>query len=91
MNVFWVGGVSPTETIVPEQEKVFSQATTIFVGDVLTVIGDKLVDAYLHMRVAKNLWDALEAMFGATDARSEMYAMEQLHDYKMVDNRHVLD
>ena len=55
MNVFWVGVVSPTVTIAPEQENAFREATTIFVGAVLTVIGDKLVDAYLHMRVAKNL------------------------------------
>ena len=63
----------------------------MFVGPVLTVIGDNLVDAYLHMRIAKNLWDALEAKFGATDAGSELYAMEQFHDYRMVDNRSVLD
>ena len=80
MNVFWVGVVSPTVTIAPEQENAFREATTIFVGVVLTVIGDKLVDAYLHMRVAKNLWDALEVKFGATDAGSELYAMEQFHD-----------
>ena len=60
-------------------------------GAVLTVIEDKLVDAYLHMRVAKNLWDALKAKFGTTDAGSELYAMEQFHDYRMVDNRPVLD
>lgn len=71
MNVFWVGGVSPTVTIAPEQENAFREATTIFVGAVLTVIGDKLVDAYLHMCVAKNLWDALKAKFGATDVGSE--------------------
>ena len=39
----------------------------------------------------KTLWDALEVKFGATDAGSEMYAMEQFHDYKMVDNYRVLD
>ena len=83
--------MSPTVTIAPEQENTFREASTIFVGVVLTVIGDKLVDAYLRMRVAKNLWDALEAKFGATDAGSELYAMEQFHDYKMVDNRSVLD
>jgi hypothetical protein len=91
MNVFCVGVVDLTGTIAPEQEKVFREATTVFVGAILTEIGDKLVDAYLHMRVAKNLWDALEAKFGATDAGSELYAMEQFHDYKMVDNRPVLD
>ena len=51
----------------------------------------KLVDTYLHMRVAKNLWDALEAKFGATNAGSEIYVMEQFHDYKMVDNHSILD
>ena len=75
MNVFWVGGVSPTVTIAPEHENVFREATTIFVGSVLTVIGGKLVDAYLHMRIAKNLWNALEAKFGTTDAGSELYSM----------------
>ena len=76
MNVFWVGGVSFTIMIAPELENAFREATTIYMGVVLTVMGDKLVDAYLHTRVAKNLWDALEAMFGETDAGSELYAME---------------
>ena len=76
MNVFWVGGVSPTETIAPEQEKAFREATTIFLGAVLSVIGDKLVDAYIHMGVAKNLWDAIGVKFGATDTESELYAMD---------------
>ena len=43
------------------------------------------------MRIAKNLWDALAAKFGTIDAGNELYAMEQFHDYKMVDNRSVLD
>ena len=91
MNVFWVGGVPPSKTIAPEQEKVFREATTIFVGAVLSVIGDKLVDAYINVWIAKNLWDALEVKFGATDAGSELYAMERFHHYRMVDNRSVLD
>src|SRR3954469_4198269 len=91
MNVFWVAGVTPTGTIAPEQEKAFREATVVFVGCVLSVIGDKLVDAYLHMRVAKDLWEALESKFGATDAGSEMYIMEQFQDYKMVENRPVLE
>ena len=91
MNVFWVGGVPPTVMIAPEQENALREATTIFLGAVLTVIGDNLVDAYLHMRIAKNLWDALEAKFGATDAGYEWYAMEQFYDYTMVYNCSVLD
>src|SRR3990170_1225408 len=90
MNVFWVTGVS-TGTIATEQEKAFKEATDVFLGAVLTVIGDKLVDAYLHVRVAKDLWEALESKFGAADAGSEMYIIEQFHDYKMVENRPVLE
>ena len=55
------------------------------------MIGDKLVDAYLHVRVAKDLWEALESKFGATDAGSEMYTIDQFHDYKMVENCSVLE
>ena len=91
MNVFWVAGVPSTATIAPEQEKAFREATVVFLGAVLSVIGDKLVDAYLHVRVAKDLWEALESKFGATDAGSEMYVIEQFHDYKMVENRSVLE
>ena len=56
MNVFWDAGVTPpTGTIAPEQEKAFREATVVFVGAVLSVIRDKLVDVYLHMQVAKDL------------------------------------
>jgi hypothetical protein len=78
-------------TITPKQEKAFREATVVFVGCVLSVIGDKLVDAYLHIRVAKDLWEALESIFCATDVGSEMYTIEQFHDYRMVKNRSVLE
>jgi hypothetical protein len=91
MNVFWVAGVTPTGTLNPEQEKAFREATVIFLRVVLSMIGDKLVDTYLHVWVAKDLWEALESKFGATDAGSEMYVIEHFHDYKMVENRSVLE
>src|SRR4051812_13894427 len=91
MNVFWVAGATPTEMITPDQDNAFREATVVVVGCVLSVIEDKLVDTYIHMRVAKDLWEALESKFGATDAGSEMYTIEQFHDYKMVENRSVLE
>ena len=39
----------------------------------------------------KELWDALEAKFGVSDAGSELYLMEQLYDYKMVETRSVVE
>jgi hypothetical protein len=38
----------------------------------------------------KELWDALDAQFGVSDAGSELYIM-QPYDYKMVDNRLVVE
>ncbi len=35
--------------------------------------------------------DALEAKFGVSDAGSELYVMEQFYDYKMVDDRSVVE
>jgi hypothetical protein len=89
--MFWVASVTPTGTIAPEQEKAFREATIVFVGAVLSVIGDKFVDAYLHMWVAKDLWEALVSKIGATDAGSEMYIIEQFYNYRMVENYFVLE
>ena len=38
----------------------------------------------------KDMWAALEAKVGASDARIELYVMEQFYDYKMTDERPVV-
>ena len=38
----------------------------------------------------EDMWAALEAKFGASDAGSEVYVMEQFYDYKMTDERSVV-
>jgi hypothetical protein len=37
------------------------------------------------------LWDALNTNFGATDVSNDLYIMEQFHDYKMADNRSIVE
>jgi hypothetical protein len=37
------------------------------------------------------LWDALNEKFGVFDAGSELYVMEQLCEYKMVENRSIVE
>jgi hypothetical protein len=37
------------------------------------------------------MWDALEARYGVSDAGSELYVMEQFHDYRMVEGRPVVE
>jgi hypothetical protein len=35
--------------------------------------------------------DTLEAKYGVSDAGSELYVMKQFHDYRMVDDRSVVE
>jgi len=37
------------------------------------------------------LWDALVAKYDTIDAGSELYTMESFHDFKMVNNRSVVE
>ena len=90
MGVEKVAAGTPGGPLTLDEEKAFKEVTVLFVGAVLSVLGDKLVDAYLHIRDAKELWDALDSKFGATDAGGELYAMEQFNDYKMVENRSIV-
>ncbi|KAK1606289.1 hypothetical protein QYE76_029962 [Lolium multiflorum] len=91
MGVHRVAEGTPRGPLTPDEDKAFGDATVIFVGAVLSVLGDKLVDAYLHIRNGKELWDALDAKFGVADAGGELYAMEQFNDYIMVENRSVVE
>nr|CAH65951.1 H0716A07.9 [Oryza sativa] len=91
MKCFWVSTGKPEGVLTAEQQKQFEEATTLFVGCILSVLGDRLIEVYMHMTDAKELWDALNTKFGATDASNDLYIMEQFHDYKMADNRSVVE
>nr|AAP44650.1 putative polyprotein [Oryza sativa Japonica Group] len=91
MKCFWVSTGKPEGILTVDQQKQFEEATTLFVGCILSVLGDRLVEVYMHMTDAKELWDALNTKFGATNASNDLYIMEQFHDYKMADNRSVVE
>jgi hypothetical protein len=91
MGVQGVADGTPIGPLTPDEEKAFRDATVLFVGSVLSVLGDILVDVYLHIRDEKELWDALEAKFSAVDGGGELYAMEQFNDYKIVENRSIVE
>ena len=74
-----------------EERRKFTDANNIFVGCVISVLADRLVDMYKHITDAKELWDALVAMYDATDAGSELYTMESFHDFRMVNNHSVIE
>jgi hypothetical protein len=50
MSVYWVAAGTPRHFLSPDEEKRFREATIVFVGAVLSVLVEKLVDAaYLHI------------------------------------------
>jgi hypothetical protein len=56
---------------------------------VIGALANKYVDSYLTCTSAKELWE--DEMFGVFDAGSDLYIMEQLFDYKMVENHPVAE
>jgi hypothetical protein len=90
MNCYHAAQGKP-EQFTPKEERMFDVADNLFRGAVIGALANKYVDSYLTCTSAKELCDALDEKFGVSDAGSELYVMEQLFDYKMVENRSVVE
>jgi hypothetical protein len=77
--------------LAPEDEPKFRAADNLFRGAVISALHPKYEKSYISFPSGKDLWDVLEAKFGVSDVGSELYLMEQLFDYKMVENRSVVE
>ncbi|KAK3140196.1 hypothetical protein QOZ80_5AG0397410 [Eleusine coracana subsp. coracana] len=86
MNVFWVSTGKPEGDLTADQKKTYREANIIFLGAVIGALIDRLQDVYIHHTVAKELWDTLIVDYGGSDAGTELYVIEQYHDYKMLDD-----
>ena len=62
----------------------------MFKSALLGIIDDSIVDPYMSFDNDKDMWAALEALFGASDAGSKLYIVEQFYDYKMTDERSIV-
>ena len=91
MNVYHVALGKPVGPLTSNEDSAFEAADNLFRGAVISVLGENLVDAYMHLFTGQELWEALEAKFGVSDAGSELYVMEQFHDYRMVEDRSVVE
>ncbi|WVZ51699.1 hypothetical protein U9M48_002814 [Paspalum notatum var. saurae] len=83
MHVFWVSNGKPEGDLSDADLQRFTEANTLFRGAILSALTDRPIDVYMHIKDGKELWDALEAKFGASDAGSDLYIMESFHDFKM--------
>jgi hypothetical protein len=90
MNVFWVSEGKPKGELSPEKEKEYSKANTIFCGALVVVLVETLQDTYLHYKTTKEMWDTQNTEYGGSYADTELYIIEQYHDYRMVDGKSVV-
>jgi hypothetical protein len=70
MNVFWVSEGKPE-----------GELDTIFCGVVVGVLAGSLQDTYLHYKTTKEMWNTLSTEYEGLDAGTELYIIEQYHDY----------
>jgi hypothetical protein len=75
----------------PENETKFKTDDNLFRGAVISALDTKFQKSYIILPTGKELWDALVGKFRVTNTGSELYLMEQLYDYKMVENRSTVE
>ena len=80
----------PEGDLNPTQQEAFENMDTLSKATLLSVLDDSIVDSYMSFDSGKDMWAALEATFGASDAGNELYVMEKFCDYKMTDERSVV-
>nr|GMC80267.1 uncharacterized protein LOC109168281 [Ipomoea batatas] len=60
-------------------------------GHILNGMSDTLFDIYQYEESSKDLWDVLEAKYISEDASSKKFLVSELNEFKMVDNRSVME
>jgi hypothetical protein len=73
MNVFWVSEGKPEGELTPEKEKTYSEANTIFCGEVVGVLAETLKDTYFRYKIAKEMWDTLNTEYRSSDVGTKLY------------------
>ncbi|GAU30034.1 hypothetical protein TSUD_161200 [Trifolium subterraneum] len=63
----------------------------ICMGHILNGLSDSLFDIYQSSASAKELWDRLEARYMIEDATSKKFLVSQFNNYRMIDDRSVME
>jgi hypothetical protein len=90
MHCYHVAEGKP-ENLNPDEETKFRAADNLFRGAGICAMQSKYEKNYISYTSGKLLWDALNEKFGVSDAVSELYLMEQLYEYKMVESHSVVE
>jgi hypothetical protein len=54
------------------------------------VLAETLQHTYLRYKTGKEMWDTLNIEYEGLDAGTELYIIEEYHDYQMVDGKSVV-
>ncbi|KAK1685330.1 hypothetical protein QYE76_046178 [Lolium multiflorum] len=91
LGCFSATNARPEGPLSAEEQEKFEKVDAMFKAALFSILGDNIVDPYMAFDHGKDAWDALEAKFGVSDAGTELYVMEQYYDYRMTDERSVVE
>ncbi|KAK1617345.1 hypothetical protein QYE76_022862 [Lolium multiflorum] len=91
LGCFSATDARPEGPLSAEEQEKFEKVDAMFKAALFSILGDNIVDPYMAFDHGKDAWDALEAKFGVSDAGTELYVMEQYYDYRMTDERSVVE
>lgn len=72
------------------KEKSFEATDVLFRGAMISALAENIVDSYMHLFTAQEMWDTLETKFRVSNAGSELYIIEKFHQCKMIENHSMI-
>ena len=79
------------EQFTPEEGGTFDAADNLLRGHIISILVENLIDTYIWLTTGKDMSDALEAQYRVFYAGSELYIMEQFLDYRMIEDRYMVE
>jgi hypothetical protein len=73
------------------QDRNFESDNSTYVGCILTLLSYQLYGIHMPHDVARDLWETLDQMYTELDAGRELYVNKQYHEYKMFDDRSLME
>jgi hypothetical protein len=83
--------IFPVLPLTEEQHCEYELENSTCISYLLSLLSDQLCDIYMHHTSAHELWDALDREYAESDAGRELYVNDQYHEYKMVDDRSIME
>jgi hypothetical protein len=83
--------IFPILPLIEEEHREFELENSTYISCLLSLLSDQLCDIYLHHSSAHELWDALDHKYAESNAGRELYVNDQYNEYKMVDDRSIVE